>query len=162
MRSNKILAIAVVVLLLSNIALIAFVLKGKEKRTTGPFGGKDPFTVMVEELKMTDQQQTEYKQLREQHFQKVKPLFDSMRAAKSSLYALIKEDDSKVNHSLLNIYSNKIGERQSELDRLMFEHFRNVRKLFTAEQQPKFDSLVQRMMQRGKKDSSKRKSSRQE
>lgn len=157
MKSNKILAIAVVVLLLSNIALIAFLLKDDKNRKNGDRpGGRDPFAMMVEELKMTDQQQTEYKQMREQHFQKVKPLFDSMRAAKSAFYALIKEEDAKLNDSLLNIYTGKIAERQSELDRLMFDHFRNVRKIFTAEQQPRFDSLVQKMMQRGRKDSLRR------
>lgn len=151
-----------VVLLVSNIALIAFVLKGKEKKNSGPFGGKDPFAIMVEELNMTDQQQTAYKQLRDQHFQKVKPLFDSMRAAKTAFYSLIKEDDSKINDSLVTVYTGRIGARQSEIDRLMFNHFRSVRKLFTAEQQPKFDSLVRRMLQRGKKDSSRKKPPRQE
>lgn len=157
MKSNKILAIAVVVLLLSNIALIAFLLKDKNGKSGGRPGGRDPFAMMVEELKMTDRQQKDYKQMREQHFQKVKPLFDSMRAAKSALYSLIKQEDSKLSDSLLTVYTGKIASRQAELDRLMFDHFRNVRKIFTAEQQPKFDSLVQRMMQRGKKDSSRRK-----
>lgn len=157
MKSNKILAIAVVVLLLSNIALIAFLLKDKGGKSGGRSGGRDPFTMMVEELKMTDQQQTEYKQMRDQHFQKVKPLFDSMRAAKSAFYSLIREEDAKLSDSLLTVYTGNIAARQAELDRFMFDHFRNVRKIFTAEQQPKFDSLVQRMMQRGKKDSSHRK-----
>lgn len=154
--SNKILTIAVVVLLLTNIALVAFMVFGKNKQEgKRPAGKGDPFEMMVKELNMTEQQQKDYKQQKEDHFKNIKPLFDSVRAAKTAFFALIGEPE--VNDSVINLYSQRVTERQAEIDKLTFAHFRRVRTLFTPEQQPKFDAFVQKMMQRGRKDSAAKK-----
>ena len=152
--TNKILAIAVVFLLLSNIALVFFMLN-KKPQNDKRHGRVDPFEMMVKELNMTDQQQKDYKLQKDEHFKNIKPLFDSVRAAKTAFFALTKEQN--VNDSLVNQYSMRISEKQSAIDKLTFAHFKKVRGLFTAEQQPKFDEFVQKMMQRGRKDSADKK-----
>ena len=151
--NNKILTIAVVLLLLTNITLVIFMVKGRNHHPRKGTGGKgEPFEMMVKELNMTEQQQKEYKQLKEDHFKTIKPLFDSVRAAKTAFFSLIK--DTAVNDSTVNVYSQRISERQSIIDKLTFDHFKRVRNLFTPEQQPKFDEFVKKMMQqRGRKDS---------
>jgi Spy/CpxP family protein refolding chaperone len=152
-NNNKILTIAVVLLLVANIALVAFMLMGKKKGKDKHSARKDPAAMMIEELNMTEQQQTEYKQLKEEHFKNVKPLFDSVRAAKTAFFALSKE--ANVSDSLIDVYSNRVADKRAELDKATLAHFRRIRNLFTAEQQPKFDSFMQKMMQRerGKRDS---------
>lgn len=152
-NNNKILTIAVVLLLITNIGLIAFMMTGKgrkagEKRP----GNREPFEMMVKELGMTEQQQKDYRQMKEAHFKNVRPLFDSIRAAKTAFYALIKE--APVSDSVLNTYASSISAKQSALEKVTFEHFRQVRNIFTPEQQPKYDSFLLKMMQRGKRDSS--------
>ena len=150
--TNKILTVAVVLLLLTNIALVVFMVKGKDHRS-GRGGKSDPFEMMVKELNMTEQQQKDYKQLKEDHFKMIRPLFDSVRAAKTAFFSLIK--DTTVSDSIVNAYSHRISEKQSVIDNLTFAHFKRVRNLFTPEQQPKFDEFVKKMMQqRGRKDSS--------
>ncbi len=150
--TNKILAIAAVLLLITNIVLVSMMVTGKSKQERkGPGGKGDPFEMMVKELSMTDQQQKEYKQMKEEHLNSTKSLYDSLKAAKSAFFSLVKEE--QVNDSLLNQYSERINEKQAALDKLLFAHFKRVRSLFTAEQQPKFDSFVQKMMQRGRRDS---------
>jgi len=153
--NNKILTIAVVLLLVTNIALVAFMVWGKNKH-----GGKSPGRVstsemMAKELNMTEQQKNEHKQLKEEHLKNIKPLFDSIRAAKTAMYALLK--DPAVNDSMVTVYSLQIGEKQSTIDKLTFAHFKRIRNLFSAEQQPKFDEFVQKMMQRGRRDSTSKK-----
>src|SRR5450432_624917 len=91
--SNKILTIAVVVLLLTNITLVAFMVFGKNKQEDKRPAKGDPFEMMVKELNMTDQQQKDYKEQKEEHFKNIKPLFDSVRAAKTAFFALLKEPD---------------------------------------------------------------------
>jgi len=150
--NNKILTVAVVLLLVTNIALVFFLMnnkgKGNEKRT----GAKgDPSEVMAKELNMTEQQKNEHKQLKDDHFKAMKPFYDSLRTAKAAFYALTKEAD--VNDSTLAVYSQRIYDRQAEIDKYTFAHFKRVRNLLTAEQQPKFDEFLQKMMQRGRKDS---------
>ncbi|MBM3415423.1 MAG: periplasmic heavy metal sensor [Bacteroidetes bacterium] len=154
MKNNKLLTIAVIALLLSNIGLVAFMLTGKSSKGDRRHGRREPFEMMVKELNMTEQQQKEYKQMKEEHMKNVRPLFDSVRAAKSAFFTLIK--DSTATDSLIHVYSRRISEKQAALDKITFTHFRNVRKLFTAEQQPGFDSFMQKMMQRGRRDSSAR------
>lgn len=147
--NNKILTIAVVLLMLTNIALVVFMLKGRNHHQgKGPGGKGDPFEMMVKELNMTELQQTEFKKLKEEHFKAISPVSDSVRVLKQSLFGLVKEE--RVNDSLINKYSNLISEQQSIADKLIINHFRKVRALFSGDQQKKFDAFVQKMMQRRK------------
>jgi protein CpxP len=153
MKNNKILSIAVILLLITNIALIAFMLSEKKKRPDGKRpGGREPYSMMVKELGMTDQQQKDYKEMKEAHFKNVRPLFDSIRAAKTAFYSLIK--NGPVSDSVIDAYTAGISAKQAALEKATFAHFRQVRNIFTAEQQPKYDSFLLKMMQRNKRDSS--------
>jgi len=151
--ANKILTIAVVFLLLTNVALVIFMLG--RKKDGKEHAHVDPFEMMVKELNMTAQQQKDYKLLKEEHFKAIKPLFDSVRVAKTAFFSLTKEKD--VDDSIVNLYGRRIGEKQAIIDKLSFAHFRKVRNLFNAEQQPKFDEFVQKMIQRGRRDSTDKK-----
>jgi Spy/CpxP family protein refolding chaperone len=148
--TTRMLTIAVVLLLLTNIALVFFMMRGK-KSDSRKDRRQEPMEMMIQELNMTEQQQKEYKQLKEAHFEKVRPLFDSVRSAKIAFFALIKE--GAVSDSVLTSRSQEIYKRQAILDKSTFEHFKRVRTLFTPEQQPKFDEFVKKMMQRGRRDS---------
>lgn len=150
--NNRILTIAVVLLLITNIALVALVVMGKNKHDKGGPGRKgDPFEMMAKELGMTEQQKKEHLQNREEYFKTVGPLFDSVRAAKSAYFALVK--DSLANDSVIASGYKKMTDIQSVIDKQTFDHFRRVRALYSGEQQKKYDELVQKMMQRGRRDS---------
>ncbi len=150
--NNRILSIAVVLLLITNIVLVTMMMMGKNKGgKRGPGNRNEPSQMMVKELNMTEQQQKDFKQLKEEHFKNTKPLFDSLRAAKTAFFDFVKEEN--VSDSVLNSYSLQIAERQTALDKITFAHFKKVRGLFTPEQQPKFDAFIQKMMQRGRRDS---------
>ncbi len=146
--NNKILSIAVVSLLLINIALVILMVKGKDHQSEGKrSGGKgDPFEVMAKELKMSAEQKKSHQQFRDDFFKTVKPLWDSVRSAKSAFFELVK--DSAVNDSVLNVHNKRISDIQLSVDKITFEHFRRVRALYSGEQQIKYDELVQKMMQR--------------
>jgi periplasmic protein CpxP/Spy len=150
--NNKILIIAVVLLLITNIALVALMVTGRgTNNDKGRRGKIEPFELMVKELNLTVQQQKEFKELKDAHFTKAKPLFDSLRAGKNAFFALLKQEN--ISDSVLNLYSQRINETQSKLDKMLFAHLKKVRSLCTPEQQPQFDSFVQKMMQRGRRDS---------
>ena len=150
--SVKILTVAVVLLLLTNIALVFFMFfrhpKGPDRRR------KDPSEMMVKEMNMTADQQKQFREMKDAHFQSLKPLFDSIRNEKAALIDLLKAQD--VSDSLFSAYNKGIQEKQARIDRLTFEHFRKVRALFTPEQQPKFDEFLKKMMAR-RRDSTDRK-----
>lgn len=158
MKNTKILSIAVLLLLVTNIVLVVFMLTDKKKPgdRKGQGSRTAPPELMVKELNMTDQQQNDYKRLKEEHFKNVRPYFDSVKQAKTAFYDLVKSP--VVSDSLINVLSSRVCEKQAQLDKITLTHFREVRNIFTAAQQPRFDSLVQKMMsQRGKRDSSAKK-----
>ncbi len=145
--ANKFWIIAVVLLLLINVAMLIYMMKGK-RRVGKKQAGKAPFEMMVKELNMTDQQQADYKKMKEAHFTAIRPVFDSIRSVKKSLFNLVKAD--AVSDSLISQQSALIAEQQAIADKATIEHFRKVRALFSGDQQQKFDEFIQKMMQRRK------------
>jgi Spy/CpxP family protein refolding chaperone len=154
--TNKFLIIAVILLLLANIALVAFMVMGKDKKNPAPEkGGKAVFERLVKEIGMTDAQQKQYDSLREAHFSKIRPLFDSMRVKRQLFFNLSKDDT--LNDSLINVYTSYIAEKQIMADKLTLLHFHQVRKILNPDQQPKFDVFIKKMMQRSRRDSTAKK-----
>ena len=145
MKTNRILTVAVILLLIVNVAILVFMLKLRGHHEMKKQGG-GPFDRMVKELSMTEQQQTEFKKLKDEHFTAIKPVFDSVRTLKKSLFGLVKEEN--VNDSLVNNYSTLISEQRAIIDKLTINHFRKVRDLFSGDQKKKFEDFVQKMVQR--------------
>ncbi len=149
--SNKILTIAVVLLLLVNIGLIIFLMKCRDHSQTNRSGKGNSFEMMDKELNMTEQQKVEVKKLREVHFPLIHPLFDSVRTAKTAFFALLKEPD--VSDSVLNAYNKRVTDFQATIDKLAYTHFQRIRNLLDSTQKSKYDQFILKMVQRGKKDS---------
>lgn len=144
-NNTRILTIAVILLLVVNIGLVYFILKGRK----GPDrreGRKDPTEMMSKELNMTDQQQKDFKSMKEEHFKNVRPLFDSIRASKTAFFSLIR--DPNVTDSMIDAREQQVLAQQARLDKITFDHFKKVRALFTPEQLPKYDSIINKMMDR--------------
>lgn len=158
MKSTRMLSIAVLLLLITNLVLVAFMVLDKkkpaERRRPGP--RTEAPAEMVKALNMSDAQQQEYKKLKEEHFKTVQPYFDSLRISKAGFFELAKQPDN--NDSLVNAFSARICAQQSELDKLTLAHYRKIRLIFSADQQPKYDSLLKKFWSgRGKRDSSRNK-----
>jgi protein CpxP len=143
---NKILAIAVVALLIINVLLLIFIWSGKGKHEQKRPQGNGPFEAMVKELNMSEQQKSDYIKLRDEHFARVRPLFDTMRQFRISFFNMVK--DSTANDDSLSYYSKRVAEKQALIDKLTFEHFKRVRTLFNGDQQRQFDAYMQKIMQR--------------
>lgn len=144
MRTNKVLTIAVILLLLVNVALVIFMLKGKKHREPAKRG--DMIEKMKKEIGMTAQQEADFKRLKAEHFKNVGPVFDSIRTLKKTFFDLVKADS--INDSLVNNFSHLIAEQQAIVDKTTINHFRTVRALFTGDQLSKYDEFIQKMMQR--------------
>jgi periplasmic protein CpxP/Spy len=146
---NKILIFIITILLLTNIGvLISF--EGMRKH-----GDKDSKTdkahagitdLLKKEVGFSDTQMAQYKQMRKEHWDKMKPLFDEMNNTKTRFYDLL--NNTAVSDSVLNQMADSIGIRQKNIDLQIFHHFKEVGNLCTPEQQPKFDSLVVRVIKR--------------
>jgi Spy/CpxP family protein refolding chaperone len=148
---TKILTVAVVLLLFTNIGLVALMVWGKKGSGDKRRGRGEPGEMMIRELGMNEEQKKKFFTLRDEHFKAVRPLMDSIRQEKVKMVNLLSAES--VSDSLYLAYSAGVRQLQDRADRHMFEHFREVRQLLTADQQGKYDEFVKKMiMQRGRRD----------
>ncbi|TMI69641.1 MAG: periplasmic heavy metal sensor [Bacteroidetes bacterium] len=146
---NRSLIFIIAVLLLTNIAVLAYFLWYK-KPTRPPEGGHDRGrgieVPLQKEVGFNEEQMSQYKQMRDQQMKAIKPMFDDMRKAKDSLFRMISNDNA--NDSSVNAVGDAIAQKQKEMDLRMYNHFKRIRSLCTPAQLPKYDSVIQRMMRK--------------
>ncbi len=151
-NSSKLLKIAVALLLIANIALVAFMVFGRSEKSKRGNGTKPDATEMLaKELGLTDEQKTTHRQMKEEQNKTLRPLTDSIRDIKVQFYSLNKE--AQLNDSLLNEYVSRVSALQLKVDKKMLAHFNKVRAFLKPEQQVKYDTLVIKMINRGRRDS---------
>lgn len=150
-KNNKTLVFIIAILLLSNIALLYFLMQTRKDCNKGKDKPKEEVPVRKQIAKKLQDnvgfdtvQLAKYDTMSKKHKDAMKPLFENITAAKDSLYKLLLQpqpSDSVINH-----YLAMIGERQQLIDKRIFNHFLAVRELCTAEQRPKYDSTIQNVI----------------
>lgn len=158
-KQNKFLILAVVLLIIINIAMLVMMLSNRKGHDGKSKGMGDPTDYIAKEVGMTDKQKEDFRKIQEDHFTSLKPLFDSIRSLKKARFEVMKSDN--VNDSTIANYSSLIAEQQALIDMAAVKNFRTVRAMFSGEQQKKYDAFVEKMIQRKMphaKDSSSKKS----
>jgi len=140
--NNTVLVFIVAILLLSNIAMLTyFVWMKHPAKNVHSERQRSPVSAFLEkQVGFNSQQMEEFEKLRQQHRQKIRPLFENLRLAKMEFYQLLK--DTTVGDSILHQKASVVGERQKQLDLQAFQNFRDIRAICTPEQKPRYDSLV--------------------
>jgi periplasmic protein CpxP/Spy len=136
---NKLLTWLVVLLLLANTATLAMFWLNKRQHPPQPKGAPNEF--LIRELKLDTAQQAQLDVLVKEHRQMAEQIREKVKAAKDSLFDLVKNpnatDSAKQNAAAA---CSKLTE---QLDVLTVNHFQKVRALCNAEQQKKFDEIIQ-------------------
>jgi protein CpxP len=146
---NKTLVFIIVVLLLANVAMLIYFLwlKQPDKPAVVVRSPSDRFAdALKKDVGFTDEQVTQYKQLKDAKWDRIKLRFDDLRTAKDNFFHLISVEN--INDSVLNNAADTVAQRQKSLDLQAFIHLKELRKVCTPEQQPQYDSLVQRIFHR--------------
>lgn len=144
---NRILTISFIVLLLANIALLIFFLccKGPAHKS---MGGREAMVkeFLQKEIAFTPQQLQLYDTLSKQHREKVKSIMEDLKNNKEM--SLKELGSNAFSDSAIAVTAEKSATMQKEMEIKMLNHIREIRKLCTAEQQPKFDSLFYKILTR--------------
>lgn len=146
---NKNLLFIIAALLLTNIAVLVYFLwikQPEDPKRAGSDRKNGMVDMLQKEVGFSDAQVSQYKQLKDEQWSTIKPMFDQMRKAKDSLFRLL--SDPLVNDSMINKATDAIAQKQKLLDLQTFNHFKKVRALCTADQLPKYDSMIQRMFRK--------------
>lgn len=152
---TKILVTLVILLLLTNVAMLIFFLNNKDHHKGDGHGGRDAAmrSFLQKEIGFSDQQLQQYDSLTKHHKDEIKPSFEEMRNNR--------EQDMKAlgqagfSDSVIEASATRSSSMQKDMIKKMLIHFRDVRALCTAEQKPKFDSLFYRSL--GKREDKRKK-----
>ncbi len=148
---NRNLLIIIAVLLLTNIAVLAYFLgqkkPGKHIAPQARTERAGIANMLQEEVGFNEQQIAEYKVMKDRQRETIRPMFDDMRKTKDSLFRMLSYEGAG-SDSLVNRLADAIASKQKALDLQTFRYFKQVRGLCSAEQQPKYDSLILKMFRR--------------
>ncbi len=142
MKSNRILVVIVMVLILINCALLGFLWLNvyQVKKQRPPIQGP-AFEFLSRELQLTSTQKTQYEKLRDAHRQLVDSLNTQSRMLHDSLFEGLKNQALKP--AITTGLAKKIAEITAKVDTSTFYHFKRFRAILTTAQQEKFDNVIQ-------------------
>lgn len=147
MLNTRALIFLVVVLLLSNIAVVGYLLLRKMPVTTRP--GRDGVSVesrIQKDLAFNPEQAAAFHQLFQSNSDSLKILGEQVRQAKLEFYELLRKP--VVGDSLVQQAVQELSRRQQRIELQWFRHFSQVRAICTAPQQVKYDSVITQMVNR--------------
>lgn len=99
-----------------------------------------PGRVLIEELNLDENQEALFTPLRNQHHQAHDSLLKIIATQRQILYS----QNQAVNDTIIQ----KIGLLQAEIERVTFDHFKEVHKICTPKQQAQLDILLDKTVQR--------------
>ncbi len=149
MSKLKLLTIAVISLLLINLAFVGFLLMRKppappERRPPMGMDGGPPMKedgpkkIIAERLHFDKEQVAAYDKLIATHQVSVKALDDSIKIAKNDLYLSLQSETFAGKDSLVNL----LGALQKKIELVHYEHFADLKKICKPDQLGNFEELT--------------------
>lgn len=135
----------VAVLLISNVVLAIFLFTSKDKKTVSNKKRESPSNIIYKELGLTAQQIDTFKLNKESFFKDMRPIWDEIKSLKDSLYKHMEVDSTD---SSIQLLTSTIAQKTKEADIKMYQHFVEMRKLCTPEQQVRFDTIIPKFLNR--------------
>lgn len=137
----------IVLLLITNIAVLAYFMLNKKPQERG---GRNDKTrpgfeaVLQKEVGFNEQQIAQFKTLKSQHWATAKRKMEELKKVKLNLFNLTKEESPS--DSVINNLADSIASLQKQIELNSFQHFKATRKICTTEQQPSYDSLMRKII----------------
>lgn len=100
-----------------------------------------PAKMIIEELKFTAEQIKQFEGLKESHQKSIRELNDKGREIRHAYFELLKQDE--VDQKQADELSNAIATNQKEIEKVTFDHFKEVRKMCNADQKKHFDEIIE-------------------
>lgn len=139
------------VLLLTNVISISLLVKSnyrsdrhwnKEKKSKK----RDQF--IIDKIGFDSSQADQFKEMKENHLKELCSYRDQLNLHRKDMFSNLSNDSFDI-----NAYSQKISNIQSEMDKMAFIHFKEMRTICRPDQLQKFDQVMQKIMTRMPKES---------
>jgi len=138
--NNKIVSWLIALLVVANITTLAFFWIGHFKNQRD----NSPKEFLAKKLNFNEDQKTAYFELAKEHNEAAKIIREQVKIDKDNFFQLLKSDT--IIDGARNNAAAQVSTSIQSLDILTFEHFKKVRTLCTSAQKPKFDELIQKMV----------------
>lgn len=135
MSKTKLLSITVIVLILINIATLAFFFF----KAPRPMGKMNPKSIVIEKLHFDDKQVVSYDALIKVHQEEIKQLNDAVLKTKNNLYSELSKTDNK---SIKDSLFVQLASLQNEIEKTHYNHFLDIKKLCKPEQIKDYNALT--------------------
>jgi protein CpxP len=147
MDNSKFLKIIIAILVLLNIGTQTFIWTSHHHGMPPPhqMGRGDAGRFLVHELKMTDEQQKQFEELRNEHHNKVEDIRERGRTLHEHFFDLLQNPSTDASN--VQQAADSIAANQKQIELVTFEHFRKVRAICTPEQQKRFDEVIDEALQ---------------
>lgn len=144
-KKNRTLLFIIAVLLITNLIMVIFFLninQGEPEEVK-----RVSFTEKLKtQVGFTPEQMKAYEPRKTEFWAGIRKKFDSIKETKQNFYYQIY--DPSIPDSIIEAKSLIIGEQQKDLDLQVIRYYKDVRKLCTPDQLPKFDSLIPPIIER--------------
>ena len=141
--NNKVLIVIIVFLLITNVAMLVFLLRERPEEQPKRIG----FTERLKkEVGFTPAQMEVYEPKKDAFWARMRQRFDSIKVTKEQFY--FQMYDPSIPDSVIVQKAGEIGEQQKQLDLQVIRHFKDIRSMCTPEQLPKYDSLLPAIIRR--------------
>lgn len=141
-KNNKAISVAIILLLLANILTLGIFWMGRTGQDQPIQQG--PANYLIRELNLNPEQQKTYMKLVEEHRSAAEEIRAKIRESKDKLFGLLVK--TPVSGSERSAAAASVSRNTEQLDLLTLNHFEQVRKLCDAEQQKKFDHIIQEVV----------------
>jgi hypothetical protein len=131
------------VLLISNIILAAFLFvsnSSKEKNQN-----KNEANSIYKEIGLDSIQIDTFKARKEAYFKQMRPLWNEIKELKDSMYKSLEADS---NDLIVKSLSSEIANKTSIADMKTYQHFYELRKFCTPDQQLRYDTIIPKLVNR--------------
>lgn len=141
--SNKILITIIVILVVSNLTMLGLFLQRESTGKKTGRGNRSPVQYVTKELDLDKEQSARFAKLWEENNERNKPLYDSIRIYRESLYKNL--EASPQPDSTINTVTDMIAGFEKQLALNNYAHFRKLSAICNAEQQVKLDTMLKKM-----------------
>ncbi|WP_346236192.1 Spy/CpxP family protein refolding chaperone [Niabella insulamsoli] len=146
--TNKFLVFIIFLLLVTNVLVIGYFLLGGKKKPKKE-KSKDSFAAILQrEVGFNDEQVARFNKLRETHWANAKAKMDQIIDVKNVIFDLTKQPNTP--DSVVETLADSIGRLQKQVEISAFRHVTETRKICTPSQEPAYDSLMIRIINKGK------------
>ncbi|MEI7583153.1 Spy/CpxP family protein refolding chaperone [Runella sp.] len=139
---NRYVWLVILGLLVFNLGLLGWIWFSPQNR---PREGGNPASFLEKKLNFTKEQKEQFRLLREDHHKKTQAIRDSVRQMKRQFFEQLGKPMSE---SDVERVTADIAKKMARVDKITFQHFREVRQLCTPAQQQKFDEVIDEMLER--------------